>query len=195
MPVGSAASLPLPQVPLSPSQRARDDRRGRFPDFRHRPATAPRFWPTHTAPEDPPRDRILMASTDAAAALEVERLLREAGYRLIGPAGSLAEVERLVQRPAMPRPAINCALVDLDLPDAAAVAERLAGEAVPLVWLTSHGAAVLPPHQSHAPVLPMPADRSALLAAIDTAMRQAGRAGFYPVPPPQPVWPRIFPSL
>jgi len=45
--------------------------------------------------EDPPRGRILVVTNEARLALDVQRILRNAGYRAVGPAASADEVDRL----------------------------------------------------------------------------------------------------
>jgi hypothetical protein len=187
MPVGSAASLPQPQVPLHPSSFVRPRER-RFLRVPHTAGTiAPlRFLPCTV--DDPPRGRVLLATTNAPAALEIQRMLRDVGYRLVGPATSVKEVERLLKRTASGR-RIDCAVVDLGLCEASAVAELMAVERIPLVFLASP---LNDTAQGDGPVVHMPCDPKTLVTAIDTATR---RNRPYPVPPPQPVWPRVFPQL
>jgi hypothetical protein len=145
--------------------------------------------------DDPPRGRILVAWSDAEAAIRLQCLLRELGYAVVGPAGSREEVEALVARPAAARRPLDCALVHLGLPGASEIADRLAGQLIPLVWLAPGAETVLPLGHAHAPVVDRPFDRSALLAAIDEATKRGVVQRLYPVPPPQAAWPRIFPQL
>jgi hypothetical protein len=194
MSVGSAASLRLPQVPLSPHPLAR--RRQRFvvvPDASGAIAP-PRFSPLQMAADDPPRGRILLASRSATITFDVQRLLRDSGYRVVGPASSAEEVERLVERRAAPGH-IDCALIDLALPGAEKIADRLADERIAFAWLAPQSGSAMPLLHPGAPILHLPCDRGALLAAIDQARRPADGRASYPVPPPQPVWPRVFPQL
>jgi hypothetical protein len=194
MPIGSAASLPLPQVPLSPSQFARRPQ-GVGPVPGAWGATAPpRQLSVQTAADDPPRGRVLLVSQDPATVLEMQRVLRDVGYRALGPAGSMEEAERLVARRVRHGCAIDCALVDLSLPDAGRLAGMLADEDISFVWLAPRAGAVVLP--AHAPILRAPLDRDALANAIEAALRSgpAGRSA-YPLPPPQRAWPRVFPQL
>lgn len=194
MPAGSAASLPLPQAPLSPSSFARRPRFTLLPQQSGPPALA-RMLPVQRAADDPPRARILIAWNDSEAALRLQGLLRELDYAVVGPAGSREEVGRLIAGPVTARRPVDCALVHVGLPEAAAIADRLAEETVPLVWLVPDCDAVLPPAHAYSPILDRPFDRAALVAAIDeAARRQAGRR-LYLVPPPQAAWPRLFPQL
>lgn len=192
MPAGSAASLPLPQGPLSPTLFARRRRFKALPQEAGAPA-AP--MPLHKPAEHPPRRRVLVAWNDSTAALRLQRLLGELGYRMIGPAGSRDEAERLIRRPLAARPAVDVALVHVALPEAAEIADRLAGEAVPLVWMMPDRGVVLPAMHAHAPILERPLDRAALAAAIEEAERHEAARRQYPIPPPQAAWPRIFPQL
>ena len=194
MPAGSAASLPMPQGPLSPSLFAR---RARFkvppPELGVRPLA--RGLPLRTTTQDPPRRRVLVAWNDSEAALQLQRLLVEVGYRVVGPAVSGEEAEQLIARPLALQPSPHCALVHVGLPDARRVANRLADKAVPLVWLVPDADAVLPAAHAHAPILDRPFDRAALVMAIEEAERHYLARRFYPIPPPQAAWPRIFPQL
>src|SRR5947207_9154476 len=127
MSLGSAASLPgtLPQAPLSP-------RPGTRPYSRFSVVAAPpRIVPQPRAAEDPPRGYVLVADCDAASAREAQRLLRESGYRVLGPAASAADANRLIDRARQP---LSCGLLDLDLADAAAVADRLAAQIGRASW-------------------------------------------------------------
>jgi hypothetical protein len=194
MPAGSAASLPLPQGPLFPSSFARQPR-VTPPPVAPGLRPLPRLRPTQKAADDPPRARVLLAWGDTEAALRLQRLLRDMDYAVVGPAGSPEEVERLIMRRAAVGRPVDCALVHVGLADAAAIADRLDEEAVPLVWLVPDCDAVLPQAHAHAPILDRPFDRAALVAAIDEAARRQASRRLYALPPPQAAWPRIFPQL
>jgi hypothetical protein len=101
---------------------------------------------------------------------------------------------QLVERSTVRSP-IDCALVHVGLREAAALADRLAGDSVPFVWLMPDRDAVLPAAHAHAPVLDRPFDRVALVTAIDAAERQQAGRRLYRTPPPQAAWPRVFPQL
>lgn len=194
MHAGSAASLPMPQGPLSPSSFARRPRFTVLPQQHSGPLPLPRMLPMQKAAGDPPRARILIAWDDAASALRLQRLLRELDYAVVGPTASRDEAEQLVARSAVRCP-IDCALVHVGLPWAAAIADQLADQSVPFVWLLPDRDAVLPAAHSHVPVLDRPLDRAALVAAIDAAERQQASRRLYRTLPPQAAWPRVFPQL
>ena len=194
MPAGSAASLPMPQGPLSPSSFARRARFTVRPQQQPGPLPLPRMLPMQKTASDPPRARILIAWDDAVSALRLQRLLRELDYAVVGPAASREEAEQLIARSTVCCP-IDCALVHVGLPGAAAIADRLGAESMPLAWLVPDRDAVLPAAHSHAPVLDRPFDRVALVAALDAAERQQASRRLYRTPPPQAAWPRVFPQL
>jgi hypothetical protein len=108
---------------------------------------------------------------------------------------SREEAERLIAPPSALPPSLHCALVHVGLPNSARIADRLADKAVPLVWLARDADAVLPAAHAHAPILDRPFDRAAVLTTIAEAERHYLARRFYPVPPPQTAWPRVFPQL
>jgi hypothetical protein len=57
--------------------------------------------------DDAPWGNILVHQPDAAEALELQRILRIAGYRVIGPAASQADVERFLKGNE-----IDCGVID-----------------------------------------------------------------------------------
>ena len=193
MTIGSAASLPghgqEAFFPISRSLR----RQGRVPVMRRMlAASTPRQrLPRIALADDPPRGRILVAADQPSLVLEVQRILRDAGYRAVGPAGSADEAARLTARRPM-----DAAIVDLAMQSAASVAERLVEEGIPLVWLTDGSAS--PPARDRAATVPKPVTRANLIQTLERSL-SAGQGSsadsFYPVPPPQSVWPRVFPPL
>jgi CheY-like chemotaxis protein len=194
MPFGSAASLPgtPPQAPLSPFPVTR--RHPRFTVVPHNwgDAAPPRIVPLQKAADDPPRGWVLLAEDDAASAREAQRLLRESGYRVLGPAASTAEANRLIDRALRP---LSCGLLDLDMDDADSIADRLAARDIPVVWLLPTANAALPSAHAAAPVLHRPFGRDALIDALEMARQQGARQRYYVTPPPQAAWPRVFPQL
>jgi DNA-binding response OmpR family regulator len=145
--------------------------------------------------DDPPRGRILVATDQAPLALEVQRVLRDAGYRVVGPAASVAEAERLTGRGPL-----DGAIVDLQLADgnATVVADWLADSGIPFVWLTDALLDAIPGRHAFAPAVTKPFRGEGLIKALEGALSAEQRPGsdsFYPVPPPQKVWPRVFPQL
>ena len=52
-----------------------------------------RFSPPSLATLDRPQGRVLVVVDDALVALDLQRLLHEAGYRVVGPATTVAEIQ------------------------------------------------------------------------------------------------------
>ena len=132
------------------------------------------------ASSDPPHARILVVEPQAVVALDLQRILREAGYRIVGPATSADEVAPLLRRRR-----IDCAVIDLDTEAAElpAVTRLLEDAGVPFVVLGATVGKPYPPRR--------------LLEMIEEAM--AGDTDALPPPPsasvPRVPWPRVFPSL
>jgi hypothetical protein len=195
MTIGSAASLAgtLPKAPLSPLPLARRDKGvAILPHGRSDFDAPPRIVSLQKAAAEPPRGHVLVAAAETGTALEVQRLLAESGYRVVGPAASAEEANRLIERARQP---LSCGLLDVDLRDSASIADRLAVENLPLVWLASTANAVLPSAHAAAPVVHRPVSRGDLLEAIETSIRNCAGRSVYVIPPPQAAWPRIFPQL
>jgi CheY-like chemotaxis protein len=194
MPIGSAACLQgsLPQAPLSPFPNHRRARPFALVPTGSGATAPPRLLPLQKVADDPPRGRILVVESDTAAGLELQALLHGSGYRVVGPARSTEEAQLLMER-GRARP-LSCAMLDVEATDVTALADRLGVLNVPYIWLASTGDAV-PPAYSHAPLLRKPFAPSALLDALEEAMRQGASRRWYATPPPQAVWPRVFPQL
>lgn len=184
MQIASAVSLPgpgqeFPNISNPPFAR----RTVRVPVTRRlAPAPLPsRHVPRAVPVDKPPRGRILVAADRPGILLEVQRILRDAGYRAVGPAGTPQEAARLAARP------LDAAIVDPASARAEAIAQELAHADVPIVWLAEDS----------------PVRAGEILAALDRVFRRqdeekeapAAPASFYPVPPSSPVWPRVFPQL
>ncbi len=199
MTIGSAASRPgyTPAAPLPTFRSFR--RNGRLPVMPRivTAGTPPRHLPKTAEADDPPRGRILVVEDQAPLALDVQRALLQAGYRAVGPVASVEEAERLIARGP-----IDGAVVDLQLNGGVAtvVAESLAQEGIPLVWLTNAEAPLDAYPRAHmgAPAVTKPFTGDELIRTLERALRPWHRSGKqrpYPVPPPQSVWPRVFPQL
>lgn len=140
------------------------------------------------AAADPPHGRVLVVEPHAVIALDLQRILRDAGYRIVGPATSAAEAARLLRRGR-----VDCALLDLDSkPDElSAAADLLDAAGVPYVVLGAE------PGARRGPTVAKPYLQADLLQAIESAI--AGESEQLPPPPsstvPRVPWPRVFPSL
>jgi DNA-binding NtrC family response regulator len=141
-----------------------------------------------------PQRKILVVEDEAIVALDLRRLLREAGYRVVGPAGSMADIQRLIRWGG-----IDCAIVDADVDRLAPlpIADVLAWVDVPFVFLTTGSRTMVPAQHRHRPVVEKPFGRDALLKAVEQAMAGHRRAVGDDLRRRTPVvsWPRIYPPL
>lgn len=150
-------------------------------------AAHPPAFPRSLTADEPPRGRVLIVEDQFPLALDIQKTLRDAGYRIVGPAGSHGEVERLVRRGGL-----DAAVIDADSRRSApfAVADWLAAEGVPFAFLVSDASRV--PHEhAHRPQISKPWSAAALLDTVEQMVE--GRPGAVPgqvVP-----WPRLFPQL
>lgn len=208
MTIGSAAFLsgPAPATPLPA-----------FGSFEPRvvprvfsgvlPGTAsPRRAPPALATDDGPCGRLLVAEPRPLVALGLQRILREAGYGVVGPASTLGEARRLVRRGAIGGAPVDGAIVDLDLAPAVACAivEFLEQAGIPMVFLSGPALDALPERHCRRPLVAKPYTGAGLLQAVRQALAGEGDgdgegddAGdiLYPLSPPTISWPRVFPQL
>ena len=126
-----------------------------------------RFSPPSLATLGLPQGRILLAVDDAVTALGLQRLLHEAGYRVVGPATTVSEIQHMIQRGD-----IDCAILDLDVDRRVPlpIADLLAFADVPFVYLSTGVLAAAPSRHRHRPVVEKPFTREGLLAAVEMAM-------------------------
>src|SRR6476619_1987432 len=111
-----------------------------------------------------PHGKVLVVVDDALMALDLQRLLHEAEYRVVGPATTVAEVQRMIQRGD-----IDCAILDPDVDRRAPlpIADLLAFADIPVVYLTTGVPGSLPARHGRRPVLQKPFTRAKLIAAIE----------------------------
>lgn len=175
----------LPQMPAQA--------RGALPEVAPLGAIEPPVWvPAGLAADDLPQGKILLALDRAEVALELQRMLLHAGFRVAGPAATLADVQRLIERGS-----IDCALVDTDLNRRTPlpVAEVLAFADVPFVFITRNGRADVPSHHLHRPTLQAPFDAATLVNGLTQAMCQRTVAANDNRGPFGPGTVRVFPAL
>jgi DNA-binding NtrC family response regulator len=154
-----------------------------------------RFSPPSLAPLVLPQGKILMVVDDALMALDLQRLLHEAGYRVVGPATTVAEIQRMIQRGD-----IDCAILDLDIDRRAPlpIADLLAFADVPFVYLTTGALGPVPSRHRQRPVVEKPFTREILLAAVEKAMaraREVANDNRWPVGGTVVPWARVYPPL
>ena len=153
-----------------------------------------RFSPPSLATLDVPQGRVLVVVDDALVALDLQRLLHEAGYRVVGPATTVGEIQRMIQRGD-----IDCAILDLDVDRRAPlpIADLLAFAEVPFVYLTTGVLGPVPSRHRNRPVVEKPFTRETLLAAVAKAMARPREVandnrwqGGVVVP-----WTRVYPPI
>jgi DNA-binding response OmpR family regulator len=145
------------------------------------------------AADDVPRAKVLVVGDEAVVALDLQRTLREAGYRVIGPATTLSDVQKFINRGTIDGAVLDLAL---DRRTPIPVADLLAFAEVPFIFLTDGDKSELPRQHAHRPAVRRPYTRHELLAALERAMRRpARRANDMPLRPPPVTFPRVFPQL
>ena len=151
---------------------------------------SPVFPPAFARPftiDQPPRGRVLIVEDEVPVALDLQKALRDAGYRIVGPAGSQGEVERLVRRGLL-----DAAVIDADARAAMpfAVADWLAAEEVPFAFIVGEGTE-LPRDHALRPQLTRPVSPRALIDTVERMIEGAPAAR--PLPPPRcpPLYPPI----
>ena len=154
-----------------------------------------RFSPPSHATLDLPYGKVLVVVDDAIMALDLQRLLREAGYRVVGPATTVTEIQRMIRRGD-----IDCAIVDLDVDRRAPlpIADLLAFADVPFVYLTTGALGPVPSRHRRRPIVEKPFTREILLAAIDRAMakpREIANDNRWPAGGSVVPWTRVYPPL
>ena len=154
-----------------------------------------RFSPPSLATLDRPQGRVLVVVDDALVALDLQRLLHEAGYRVVGPATTVGEIQRMIQRGD-----IDCAILDLDIDRRAPlpIADLLAFAEVPFVYLTTGVLGSVPARHRQRPVVEKPFTREILLAAVEKAMarrREVANDNRWPVGASVVPWTRVYPPL
>ena len=123
--------------------------------------------------DEPPWGNILVHQPDAAEALELQRILRIGGYRTIGPAATIGDAHRFLERND-----IACALIDARAGyELASVFDR---RAIPVVAISSDAAGAILWRASGHPLVLRPYRPGEILRAIHQAMR--GRSSGGPSP-------------
>ena len=126
-----------------------------------------RFSPPSLASLDRPQGKVLVVVDDAIMALDLQRLLHESGYRVVGPATAVAEIKDMIQCGD-----IDCAILDLDVDRRAPlpIADQLAFADVPFIYLTTGVLGPVPSRHKERPVVEKPFTREIVLAAIEKAV-------------------------
>ena len=154
-----------------------------------------RFSPPSLATLDLPQGKVLVVVDDAIMALDLQRLLNDAGYRVVGPATTVGEIQSMIQRGD-----IDCAILDLDVDRRAPlpIADLLAFADVPFVYLTTGVLGTIPSRHKQRPTVEKPFTREAVLAAVEKAMagqRKMANDNRWPAGGPVVPWERVYPTL
>lgn len=112
---------------------------------------------------------VLVVEDEALIAMDLQSLLEEAGYRVLGPANSNAAAMALLNGDAP-----DVALLDVNLghSDVFGVANELANRKTKLIFLTGHTAQKLPLAHRHRPLVAKPYLPHILLQAVALALSQ-----------------------
>ncbi len=151
--------------------------------------SAPRRPALGLAASEPPRGRILLVEGRALVGLELQRALREAGWRVIGPATSAADVRKLIERGP-----IDSAVVDLDgvNESVADIPDVLDEAGVPFILLAANRDRIPVKHRAR-PAIGKPYVPSEVVATLERTIGKRDIA--YTVAPAPVSWPRVFPQL
>jgi len=119
--------------------------------------------------------RVLVVEDEALIAMLMEDRLLEAGAEVAGPASSVEEALKLIERVACDG-GLSAAVLDINLDGAAVspVADRLAALGVPFIFATGYGEGGVRGVHAAAPVLAKPYDPDALVAAVEGLATVAG---------------------
>jgi DNA-binding response OmpR family regulator len=106
---------------------------------------------------------ILVVEDEPLLAMDVERLLGDVGYRVIGPATTPSHALRIIEAD---RP--DLAVVDLNLGREMIfpLLDVLADRAIPFVFVTGHSIEMVPAQHRHRPFLQKPYEPAALLRMV-----------------------------
>jgi CheY-like chemotaxis protein len=116
---------------------------------------------------------VLVVEDEALIAMDLQSLLEEAGYRVLGPANSTAAAMALL---AGHDPDVAILDVNLGRSDVFGVANELATRKTKLIFLTGHTAQKLPPAHRHRPLVAKPFLPHVLLQAVQLALSQQDTA-------------------
>jgi len=113
--------------------------------------------------------RILVVEDEALIAMDLQALLEEAGYNVLGPANSSAAALAIIDTE---EPDVALLDVNLGRSDAFGVASILTERNTQVIFLTGHTAHKLPPAQRHLPLVSKPYLPQVLLQAVERALEQ-----------------------
>jgi CheY-like chemotaxis protein len=113
---------------------------------------------------------VLVVEDEALIAMDLQSLLEEAGYRVLGPANSTTSALALLDND---EPDVALLDVNLGRSDVFGVANVLAERRTQVIFLTGHSAQKLPPDHRHRPLLAKPYLPHVVLQAVAHALAQS----------------------
>jgi len=116
---------------------------------------------------------VLVVEDEALIAMDLQALLEDAGYRVLGPANSTAAAMALLDGN---EPDVALLDVNLGRSDVFGVANELATRKTKLIFLTGHTAQKLPQAHRHRPLVAKPYLPHVLLQAVQQALMQSDPA-------------------
>ncbi len=117
----------------------------------------------------PERATVLVVEDEALIAMDLQWLLEEAGYRVLGPANSTAAAMALLDGD---EPDVALLDVNLGRSDVFGVANELATRKTRVIFLTGHTVQTLPVAHRHRPLVAKPYLPHILLQAVALAVSQ-----------------------
>ena len=117
--------------------------------------------------------RILVVEDEALIAMDLQALLEEAGYSVLGPANSCEAALAIIEKD---EPDVALLDVNLGRSDAFGVAAVLVERKTEVIFLTGHTAHKLPQAHRHLPLVSKPYLPQVLLQAIERALEKRDAA-------------------
>jgi DNA-binding response OmpR family regulator len=121
----------------------------------------------------PDGHRILVLEDEALIALDLAATLEDAGWQVIGPAGSLAAARSFMDAGD---PDLACLDLNIGSETSHDLARDLLARGVPVVFVSGRDARALPEDLRSVPVLGKPVRTSALLATLAESLRNGSPA-------------------
>jgi DNA-binding response OmpR family regulator len=112
---------------------------------------------------------VLVVEDDVIIAMDIEAILIGAGYRVVGPVGSVE-----AGRCAVAGRLADCAILDVNLGAelVSPLADDLAVADVPIIFLTGHSSHALPPTHRDRPIIQKPYLAAVLLQAVAQSLNE-----------------------
>lgn len=110
---------------------------------------------------------VLVVDDDALLAMELEMVLGEAGYRVLGPTATVRDSLVIIDGET-----IDAAVLDVTLQGerSDAIADRLAEDGVPFLFLSGHTVDILPKRHAERPLVSKPFREGRLLETLQALL-------------------------